>query len=278
MTDDLHTDIARLLAKAGAAHKKFEAEVAAAPPSRSCAKHASVAATFDREETYRSGKITYWCPECSREQELERIRAQQARIGVPRDVWHATFENFDYGMVTGHDKSNSPIDFLRGATDLAAGKIRNLILAGTPGIGKGHLAASVINAAIAQRRVWPYGEKRTAKWTALHAVFAAAHKSYDHPEGIAPVCRTFARYDLLVLDEVGMTPMPKDGSEILWEIVNGRYLAQKLTIMLSGMKGGELRTFLGDPIIDRLKGGGLRFLWGTWQSGRLTKSEDPTVL
>lgn len=264
----LQHDLQRILAKAQRSHEKFAAALAAAPAHSPCKKHPEVVGTLNREEAMRTGQIGYWCPKCEDEKEEDRVRDQQTRVGVPFDVRHASFENFDYDMTPTAPNSATPVEFLRAATDLTAGKIRTLILGGTPGIGKGHLAASVINAAIRQRRMFPDGERRTARWITLHEMFATIHVGYGTRDGTTPYIAPFQKVDLLVLDEVGMTPLPKDGQELLWEVINGRYVREKLTIIMTGLGGPDLKNFLSPAVIDRLRSGGLRFLWGSWPSKR----------
>lgn len=261
-TEAIHS----LLSKIEARHQEFLKTLAAAPRERPCGHHPEVAATLNEQLTTESGMITYFCPACHREAELEQFRQIQDACGVPLDVRHATFDNFDFTREKLVPESCTPGEFLKAAVDFTAGKFRNLILAGTVGIGKGHLAAGLCNAAIFQRRVKPLGDQ-SFRWIAAHVLFQRIHQAYEQ-EGPDALIDYYGRRTLLILDECGMAPMPKDGQRVLYDILDRRHKNQLPTLLLTNLNGATLRAWLGPPIVDRLRSGGLGYKWGSWASAR----------
>jgi DNA replication protein DnaC len=241
-----------------------------------CPAHPGQTAVYQPAATRKANAAVYRCPVCIEEhnRKPEVCQSRIAAAGIPRDVWHATLANFDterQGVKQGGGYS-SPAKFLEAARRLHASQIRNLILGGTPGIGKGHLAA-----AIAIDRLdhgWPVA------WTTCGKLFAAVHDTYDGGptrEGVLYPC---IRANLLVLDEIGMRDLPKDGEEILFDILTPRKEAGLQTILLGNLplKGprdtsGKLLSpgvheWLGERLCDRLRSGGVAFCYGEWESMR----------
>jgi hypothetical protein len=114
--------------------------------------------------------------------------------------------------------------------------------------------------------------RSTFSWLLLHSFFTQIHAGYGdaavRPEALIEF---YGRRTLLVLDEVGMTAMPRDGGRWLYDVINMRHLTNRRTIILTGLAGPDLKSFLGPAIVDRLRAGGLKYLWGSWPSGRATK-------
>jgi len=267
----LHDPLKSLTAAIERRHQRFLSDIARCPKTKSCHQHPDTIAEFDHDRTILNGAITYRCADCDRAAEEAQFVKIQNNCGVPYDVRHATFENFDYHRKPDHVDSCTPSDFLRAATSFTAGTFRNLILSGTCGIGKGHLGAAVINAAIAQKRVRPQGQL-TAKWVTAHNLFSACHELYK-TTGIEPLLHHYASRNLLVLDECAMAEMPRDGQRIFYEIIDRRQKQTDrvmLTLFLTNATVPALKQWLGAPAVDRLRSGGVKALWGSWPSARGT--------
>lgn len=267
MNHDLKTTIDHVLRLARARADAFAADLKEAPPTKPCPAHPDIMAALDVVGSQEIGRLRYNCKICQLEADVKVIWEQQELRGMPFNLRQATFENFDYHMTPDAPGSCKPQDFLRAGTALAAGEFQTLILAGTPGIGKGHIAASVINAALTQKRVAPWNS-RTWAWMPLHRFFHRVHELYGKNPGPEAFVEGLARKALLVLDEVGMEAVPRDGHKWLYELVEQRLQGRGFNILLSGLAGGPLRDYLGPTISDRLKDGGHRFLWGSWPSHR----------
>ena len=270
--DHPDTELATILDRLSAAqHRRTEwitAQIDALPASKPCPAHPAITATLDTTATRQrlsedgtTAAALYTCPQCIQDARAHRFLHQQTTAGIPRDVQHATLANFDLNRppLPGGRSPHTPREFLEAAHAVLTRAARNLILGGTPGIGKGHLAAAIAN----QRLREGYG----VKWDRLHNVFIAYHSAYAH-DRTAAVIRHYVSAHLLILDEVGLQPLPADGEAILWEIIDGRHQKQRQTILLTNLDGPGFQRTVGNRITDRLREGKRHALYGTWQSSR----------
>jgi DNA replication protein DnaC len=245
--------------------------IEATPQTTTCPK-CQGDAFLDRTSVYLddiTGRPTipiYVCPACTRAKQLQHKRDQLIKIGIPADVLDATLANFktDRPNVKTGVGFSTPTDFLESAYRLEGGVIRNLILSGTCGIGKTHLAA-----ALAKKESRP---GRRIAWTTCAKLFADYHNAYKDnstEKVIAPLINA----NLLVLDEICLRRLPDDGEEILYNIIEPRSKSSGRTILLGNKPAGETREWLGERIRDRLKSGGLDFRYGEWASMRGTEND-----
>jgi DNA replication protein DnaC len=203
----------------------------------------------------------YVCPACTEAKRKEKRLEKLHRIGIPFDVCTATIANFqlDRPNIKTGEGFNSPAKFLEFVEMHRRGEIRNLILAGTPGIGKGHLAAALaIEAIDAGKRV---------SWIECARLFASYHAAYA-TQSTQRVVEPLVSADLIVLDEICLRKLPEDGEEILFTVLDGRHKAKRQTVLLGNRTAKETRAWLGERIRDRLNSGGLRFAFGEWDSMR----------
>jgi DNA replication protein DnaC len=264
-----HVD--RLMAALDAKAALTQSMIDATPPTTNCPK-CQGDAFLDQTSVYVddiTGKPTvpvYICPACTRAKQAQHQRDQLAKIGIPADVFNASLANFrtDRPDVKTGSGFSTPADFLESACRLESGVIRNLILAGTCGIGKTHLAA-----AIARKEFRP---GRRIVWTTCAKLFAAYHAAYKD-NSTEKVIEPLIDAGLLVLDEICLRRLPDDGEEILYNIIEPRSKTAGRTILLGNKPAGETREWLGERIRDRLKSGGLDFRYGQWESMRGTDND-----
>jgi DNA replication protein DnaC len=265
---DLSAAVTRLVAAAKKRHDAFAELLARAPRTAPCPQHGGEC-PLDEEQTLAHGKLSFRCEPCLESKRRAILAQAHERIGVPPDVRHATLGNFRVPNTDVHERSCKPGQFLVAAEGLMNGTTKTLILSGSPGIGKGHIAGAVINRLIHRGDIWPQGTK-TAKWISAHRLFAAAHRSYE-TTGPEPLVEYYSRRHLLILDECAMSDMPRDGQRILYDIVDARQkAADRQMILLTNVTAAALKTWLTAPIVDRLMTGGVKFLWGSWPSLRGT--------
>ena len=251
----------RLLATTMTKSKAFRAELAALPPARECRVHAGQQGLLVEEASFEAGRAVYRCRLCIRDRTNQRIERRMIAAGIPADVRHATLENFatereDVKVEAGF---SAPAKFLEAARDFAGRKVRNLLLCGSPGIGKGHLAAAVALARLTDG--WPVA------WVMCQQLFRDWHAAYS-AEGPERIQQRLIGANLLVLDEVAMRDLPADGEEILFSILDGRHKSGLPTCLLSNAKISEVKRWLGDRIVDRLRSGKTAALYGEWRSMR----------
>lgn len=126
-------------------------------------------------------------------------------------------------------------------------RAENLLLVGTPGLGKTHLAISLGLAACRQnKRVRFY---RTAKLVDELMVM-------QHNLRLSRFVSKFEKLDLLILDELGFFPVPKEGSQLLFQLVSDLY--ERVSIIItSNLRFTEWNQIFADEtmtaaFIDRL--------------------------
>ncbi len=146
------------------------------------------------------------------------------------------------------------------ADSLSSG--RSLILMGTVGTGKTHLAASAAHALIAQGY--------TAVFTSVLSAVRSVKETYGHgaTQTERQAINALIAPDLLIIDEVGVQFGSATEEMILFEIINGRYEQMKPTIIISNLAMEPLKKYLGERVFDRLREGGGKAVVFNWESHR----------
>jgi DNA replication protein DnaC len=240
---------------------RFEAMLDEQPPVLPCPVHGADRRVLDRDASLKAARPVHTCARCDGERLLRRHAERMDDAGVPPDVRHATLTNFDTerpGVVT-EPGFNPPAKFLQAAHDFAEGRVRNVLFCGTPGIGKGHLAAALARAELEKGR--------RVRWLECARLFADYHRAYK-TDTTAQIMHPLIRADLLILDELCLRDLPADGEEILFTLFDGRQKSARPTICLGNKSAHETRHWLGSRISDRLRSGGVTFCYGSWQSMR----------
>jgi len=249
--------LSRFLQTAQAKTAAFEAELAALPPSVECKRHPGSNAVLNHEASLEAGRAVYRCPTCAGDRAATARERRLIGSGIPSDVRHATLANFRT------DRPNvvqgTPAEFVRIGQAIMDGTARNAILAGTTGIGKGHIAAAVAVARLDAG--WPVA------WVECSTLFRAVHRSYSE-NGPDSIYHRYIAANLLVLDEIALRALPADGEEILFTILDGRHKAGTQTILLSNETLPTVREWLGGRIRDRLNSGKVLRHYGDWASMR----------
>lgn len=250
----------RLQATIRAKSEAFEAMLDTQPQRKACEFHGTPA-ILNREASLVAAKPVWTCPACESERLAKRHSKRIEAAGIPADVRHATLSNFDTNRPDAKktDGCVSPAKFVESAKRFQAGEVRNVGFAGTPGIGKGHLAAALCIDAIARGK--------RAAWIECARLFNAYHRAYKTDETDAVTDR-YATAHLIVLDEICLRDLPADGEEILFGILDRRHKAGLQTIFLGNAPAEAIRKWLGSRIVDRLRSGGVAFCYGEWASMR----------
>ena len=242
------------------------------PDSQECEQHPGQTAIFISEATSRTGRPIYRCPLCVGDDKATRRQHRIVSAGIPADVRHATLANFDVNRpnVKPSRVENqptgcvSPQTFLAKAKAFHAREIRNLVLCGETGIGKGHLAAALaIDALDAGFPV---------VWSECSTLFRSVHQSYSQ-DGPEAIYNKMAGGVLFVLDEICFADLPKDGEEILFTVFDRRHKAGLQSILLGNAPAENVRKWLGARIVDRLRSGNAAFCYGAWASMRGSQND-----
>jgi DNA replication protein DnaC len=246
-----------------------DAALDALPQEKDCPTHGPGCAKLDRLNM-RGDEPLYTCPDC--EQDAKVAAKAKRRVekliyaGVPSDALHATLENFDTSRPNVKPDHHTPSKFLAAAVAFHEQRVRNLILCGSPGIGKGHLAAALA--------ILAYDAGKSIAWIDCFSLFRAVHEAYGSEDSSPDdITRQLGGTYLLVLDELCLRELPADGEEIIFTILDARHKAGKQTILLGNKTAAEVRSWLGSRISDRLRSGGVVFCYGEWDSMRGTDAD-----
>ena len=138
----------------------------------------------------------------------------------------------------------------------------SLMLLGSPGTGKTHLACSIIFEIT--HKLCPAQYTTVADFSrAVRATYASGVKETE-----TDALNRFADYQLLVIDEIGSSSGSDHEKQTLFDLINRRYNAVAPTILLSNLLLEEVREFLGARIMDRLREGGGKVFVLDWESYR----------
>jgi len=236
----------------------FLAELETSPTTKLCSQCANQT-TLDLEQSREKMELIYPCSVCEERLAQRLLGEKIERVGIPEDIRHATLENFQLDRTGIKEQYQTPADFLKAARMLVAGEARNAIFAGTPGIGKGHLAGAIAISFIRQG-------KRVA-WIDCSYLFKIYHQAYSD-NSTELIIDNLSAVDLLVMDEICLRELPADGEEILFGILDRRHKWALQTILLANKPADEIKKWLGGRVADRLRSGTVVFRYGEWDSMR----------
>ncbi|HEY0288035.1 MAG TPA: ATP-binding protein [Pseudomonas sp.] len=140
---------------------------------------------------------------------------------------------------------------------------RSLILSGNVGTGKTHLGSAMAQAVVRQYRakavIVSIAEiVRVAKGTMTKGA------TYDERD----VIEELAGADLLIVDEIGAQRGSEYELGILHEVIDRRYQLVVPTVVISNLLVDDLKAYIGERALDRLRQGGGKAVGFTWESAR----------
>ena len=205
------------------------------------------------------------CPACAAEAQQERDEAEQRavyarsveqrlerKLGASLIPKRFMGKNFaDFRAETAGQKANLAKCVEYAETfpkHLEEG--RCIVMTGTPGTGKTHLAAAIAGFVIVNHNA-------TAVYRTVGGLLQFIKGSYgDRAEYTeAEAFASLVEPSLLIIDEVGATKPSDFELATLFAVINGRYEAQLPTIVVSNIDAKELGAVLGDRSVDRLREG-----------------------
>lgn len=207
-----------------------------------------------------SREIWTRCPDCeeariaAERQEVANKKALAARLELDRMIDQAsipprfigrTFENF-------RATTEEQVDALQKSAAFAdnfashAKRGEGLVFSGSPGTGKSHLAAAILQAIMPAH----CGMYITCMG-AIRMIRSTWRKDSDRTED--EVLAILGGVPLLVLDEIGVQYGTDGEQTILFDVLDRRYRDMKPTILLTNQDTQGLKKFLGERSYDRIK-------------------------
>jgi len=170
-------------------------------------------------------------------------RAAEFNIRVAGFPFIRTIDEFDFSFQPSINKK----EILDLATLRFIEEKKNILLVGSTGVGKTHIATS-IGIEAAKKRVSTY-------FISCHDLVTKL--SIAHQENrLKDALKTFNKYKLLIIDEIGYLPVDKNGVNLLFQLITKRY-EKSSTIITTNQrfsKWGEVfaDNMLANAILDRL--------------------------
>ena len=237
-----------------------------------CDRHGDWEATLI--PSFEPGKyINPVCPECidASEQAQDRLSGQTrqsviesmiGKAGIAKRFQGKTLENYTAATPAQTKAVSVAARWLSSiGARIASGD--SLIFHGSPGTGKSHLAAAIVQGALQAGR--------TALYLSAYDLIFALRASYrpDAPTFQQEI-RNLVYPELLVIDEVG-AEVGKGQEDVgpLNAVIDARYRAMRPTIVISNMKFDDLKSRIGERMISRLlegKGVVVAFDWQDYRA------------
>lgn len=142
----------------------------------------------------------------------------------------------------------------------------NLIMTGSTGNGKTHLASVLCKQIAAENDAQPLYTTVSAMLRHIRASFGKGCE-YTEKQAIAE----FVGADLLVIDEVGVKLSSEYDKSTLFELVDMRYQESSPTVVISNLSVGEIDKHIDSRLVDRLSENGTLMVFD-WESHRGSKS------
>lgn len=219
------------------------------------------------------------CPECgiaAIEAEKEKIRRKwneeselkwYAAAGLPALHLNSGFKNYRTELSGQIYAKTVAEDYCK---KLLKDHYGNLVILGTTGTGKTHLACAIARCVM---HIEPGKKPLFAKYTISAEIVSEVLDAYSRKgDSKASTLQRYASYDLLIIDECGLADNSNEHQvQALHSVLYERYNAMKPTIIISNLKLDDIKAHLGDRIVSRLKENGT-LLKCVWADQRATDS------
>jgi DNA replication protein DnaC len=174
----------------------------------------------------------------SQEENTRKARIKQARFPMPK-----TLEQFNFSALPNLNKALT----LKLAQGEYLSKFENIVLAGSSGTGKSHIAIALGMEACAQA-------KRVAFYTAADLVNALLEANAEYR--LSRLEHKLQSLDLLIVDELGYLALDEKGVKLLFNVFNNRY-ERKSTLVTTNLPFKQWEGIFQDTamtvaLVDRL--------------------------
>ena len=169
---------------------------------------------------------------------LEAGRTERYRKTVPERYWNESLDTYVADTEERKAAAEKARAFAQGARN---GGFLTLILLGSVGTGKTHLACGIIRECGGLYRLAPAmcEEIRRAK-------------SFGARETEADILDRYGRAGLLVIDEIGRGIAAAEEQYMLYQAINERYNRRRPTVLISNQSKKDFLEYVGIAAADRL--------------------------
>jgi DNA replication protein DnaC len=171
------------------------------------------------------------------QEKRERIERYK-RSGVPVRYWTESLDTYQVSNEMQKVAARAIGEFLR---EIKCGAFRTLVLIGSAGTGKTHLACGAVR---------EYGGKYATAPDIVEVIRRAKSFSADQTE--KQIIDSYSHKSLLVIDEIGRGIAATDEKYMLYQIINGRYNTRKPTVLISNYTKADFLKYIGVAAADRL--------------------------
>ena len=144
------------------------------------------------------------------EAKVRKNRAVENQIKVSGFPFRKTLDMFDFDFQPSIDKNQ----IMELATMRFVENKENVVFLGTPGVGKTHLAVA-LGMIAAQNRYSTY-------YISCHNLIQQLNKAHFENR-LSDRLKNFAKYKVLIIDEIGYLPMDIQGANLFFQLIAKRY-------------------------------------------------------
>ena len=179
--------------------------------------------------------------------EIERQERQQAerekleryeKSGVPERYFNEALDTYKITNEMQATAAKAATNFLHA---VKCGEFKSLVLIGSAGTGKTHLACGMVR---------EYGGKYAIAPDIVEEIRRA--KSFTANDTEADIIKYYGHVPLLVIDEIGRGIASTDEKYMLYQIINARYNTRKPTVLISNFTKADFLKYIGVAAADRL--------------------------
>jgi DNA replication protein DnaC len=171
------------------------------------------------------------------QEQRERIERYK-RSGVPERYYNESLDTYKITNEMQKAAARAIGEFLR---EIKCGAFRTLVLIGSAGTGKTHLACGVVR---------EYGGKYATAPDIVEVIRRAKSFSADQTE--QQIIDSYSHKSLLIIDEIGRGIAATDEKYMLYQIINARYNTRKPTVLISNFTKADFLQYIGVAAADRL--------------------------
>lgn len=209
------------------------------------------------QETMDGPVISPDCPQCIQDR---RMASDLGRAAIPPRYQHRSLETYQVEG-PGQKVALEVCQTYAGNTKRTLAEGQNLLLIGSVGTGKTHLACGVARCFLEAGHSALY--VRTAE------LISMVRETWrpDSKKTERRVMRELTEPDLLIIDEVGVQANTENEQQILFNVINGRNEQMRPVILISNLDAAGIKNVLGERSYDRIREccRVVQFNWQSWR-------------